>query len=333
MDDKKIHKIDKILKDNQFNGAILINENQEIAFKKYYGKANMEWDIPLKEESIFRIASISKTFTASAILKLVENKSLNLDQTIDLYFEDFPRGNEITIHHLLSNSSGVPNFDLSSDFREVLQSNNPNYELINLFKNKPLLFNPGEQWSYSMSGYILLGNIIEIIAKKSYIDYIKEDLINHTKLHNVYYDNYQDIISNRVSGYDRLEKELKNATFIDMKIAGAGGGMLSSIEDINRFNIHLLNGDIISKNLVAQLFSNQIEIDESTGYGYGIIVSKKIVNNEEIIRHYHSGGGMGVRAINVFYPKINIILTLLSNINDLNRFNETFNEIEKIIFK
>jgi CubicO group peptidase (beta-lactamase class C family) len=158
-------------------------------------------------------------------------------------------------------------------------------------------------------------------------------LINHTKLHNVYYDNYQDIISNRVSGYDRLEKELKNATFIDMKIAGAGGGMLSSIEDINRFNIHLLNGDIISKNLVAQLFSNQIEIDESTGYGYGIIVSKKIVNNEEIIRHYHSGGGMGVRAINVFYPKINIILTLLSNINDLNRFNETFNEIEKIIFK
>jgi CubicO group peptidase (beta-lactamase class C family) len=305
--------------------------NQEIAFKKYYGKANMEWDIPLKEESIFRIASISKTFTASAILKLVENQRISLDQTIDHYFKDFPRGNEISIHHLLSNSSGVPNFDLSGDFREILQSKNPNYELINLFKNKPLLFNPGEQWSYSMSGYILLGNIIEIVTKKSYIDYIKEDLINHIKLENVYYDNYQDIILNRVSGYDRLEKELKNATFIDMKIASAGGGLLSSIEDINKFNTHLLNGDIISKNFVDLLFSNQIKINESTGYGYGIFVSKKIVNNKEVIRYYHSGGGMGVRAINIFYPKIKIILTILSNINDPNHFNHVFDEVEKIL--
>lgn len=332
MDQKKLTIIDDILKKNKFNGTILINQNQEVVFERYYGLSNIEWNIPIVKDSIFRIASISKTFTACAILKLVEQHRLSLDQTLDTYFKDYPRGNEITIHHLLTNTSGIPNFDILGDFRDILNSDNPNYALIKLFIDEALLFNPGEKWSYSMSGYILLGNIIEIVTKKSYINFIKDDLISNTKLKNVYVDLYQNIIANRVSGYDKEEEELVNATFIDMRIAGAAGGLMSSIKDINTFNQSLLNGRIIKKELVNQLFTNHISINETTGYGYGIFISKKTVNNKEIVRYYHSGGGMGVRTINVFYPEFNMTLTLLSNVNDSNKFNQVFSDIEDIIF-
>ena len=149
---------------------MLVAENGEIIYKNGFGQANIEWNIPNKPDTKHRLASISKQFTAMAIVQLVAENKLALDQPITTYLPDYPKatGDSVTIHHLLTHTSGIPNYTSFPNYREVMRAPHSTMELVSLFADLPLEFSPGEQFAYSNSGYVLLGVIIEKITGKSY---------------------------------------------------------------------------------------------------------------------------------------------------------------------
>ena len=166
--------IENAIRTNKFNGAIRIEYNSEAILSEGYGFANFEHDVLNTPSTKFRIASITKPFTAAAILQLYDKKLLKLDDTIDKYIPDYPRGRDITIHHILTHTSGINDFSLEHDFYDVLHADSMQEALIDLFKYKPLQFEPGKKFSYSISGFLILGYIIEFISKVNYEDYLKE---------------------------------------------------------------------------------------------------------------------------------------------------------------
>lgn len=327
----KLKRIDFFLTDCAFNGAVSITHEMETLFVKGYGKANYEHDVPIKSDTVFRIASITKQFTAAAILKLHEQKALSVEDTLDNFIKNFPNGDQITIHQILTHTSGISNFELEQDFYEVLKAQNVQEALIDLFKDKPLLFKPGSQFAYSVSGFILLGYIIEQLSGLSYEAFLKREIFDPLNLKNTGFDHYQAIIKNRASAYDRNDGVLKNAEFIDMRIAGAGGGLYATIDDLNVFNKALRSGTIIGSQNVEMMFDKQFKIADGVYSGYGVFIEEADVDGQVIWKHYHAGGGNGVRSLNMFYPNINLGFVVLSNVNDKTVFSQVINQIEALL--
>ncbi len=151
---------------HQFNGCVLVADKGKIIFEKGYGFANMEWQIPNMPDTKFKIGSITKQFTSMLIMQLVEEGKLRLDEKVSDIISNYPKenGNKITIHHLLTHTSGIPNYtDFPEFFNKVSRNNFSPEELVKIFWDKDLEFEPGTKFNYSNSGYILLGYIIEKI--------------------------------------------------------------------------------------------------------------------------------------------------------------------------
>jgi len=145
------------LKMERFSGSVLIAKDEEILLKKGYGMANYEHDVPNTPYTKFRLGSITKQFTSMSIMQLQEKGLLNVNDPIKKYITDYPDGEKITIHHLLTHTSGIPNFTSFPNYRETMMLLSPAEKTIERFKDKPLEFMPGEKYKYSNSGYILLG--------------------------------------------------------------------------------------------------------------------------------------------------------------------------------
>jgi len=331
MNEKKLLSIERLIRESNFNGCVLIAQGDNIIFKEAYGMANFEHKVQNTLETKFRIASISKQITATAILKLCEEGLLNVDDTLSKFIPDFPRGNEITIHHILSNSSGISNFDLYGDFYDALHNESPILGLIEMFKYKELNFNPGEKYEYSNSGYILLQYLIETVSNQSYEQYLQDNIFSTLGIKSICHDLYQNIILNRACPYDIADNKIVNALFIDMRIAGGGGALMSTIEDVHMFNIALKNYKIINPKSVNAMYSKNAKINQYVDYGYGVFLAEGEIQGKNRRMNYHTGGGPGVRTINAHYPDDNISLIILSNINDSETYKNTKNGIESII--
>jgi len=154
----------------KFQGSILVAEENEIIYKKGFGVANMEWDIPNQPDTKFRIASITKQFTALLIVQLASENKLDLNVPISTYLPDYPKksANIITIQHLLTHTSGIPEFDDFVNYNDIERNRYRPNELVNIFANGDLQFTPGEKFSYTNPGYVILGVIIEKITGKRY---------------------------------------------------------------------------------------------------------------------------------------------------------------------
>ena len=174
----KVLKIDQIATSENFNGTIALQENERIVFFKSYGYADHENKIKNTNDSLYRIASISKQFTAASILQLHEKGLINLEDKIIKYLPDYPVhvANKVTVHHLLTNTSGIAEYTKIPAPMHVLLNGLTSDELISIFKNKPLEFEPGTKYSYSSSNYILLGVIIEKVSGLSYPQYLQKKL-------------------------------------------------------------------------------------------------------------------------------------------------------------
>lgn len=324
-------KLKKIISNSNFNGVIRIEYNSEPIISEGYGYANFEHNVHNKPNTKFRIASITKQFTAAAILQMHDKNLLKLEDTINTYIPDYPNGSQITVHHLLTHSSGISNFELEYDFYNVLHADSFQDALIDLFKYKPLQFEPGSQFSYSISGFLILGYIIELVSKMKYEDYLKEYIFKPLGMHNSGFDHYRDIIKNRASCYEMKDNIIENAETFDMRIAGAGGGLYSTVEDLSIFNHALKSGGIISKKSTELMFNNQLKISDGVYCGYGIILQHTEYFGELRRMNYHPGGGIGVRSFNAYYPDDNIDITAISNVNDKETFNNVINEIESLL--
>lgn len=258
--DKISINIDNYLNDlsekEKFSGAILVSIKGKKVISKGYGMANYELDVLNTSKTKFRIGSVTKQFTAVAIMQLFEKGQLNLDDTLDKYIPDYPKGDKVTIHHLLTHTSGIFNYtNIEGPIENTIRKKHSLETLINEFKYAPYDFEPGEKYSYSNSGYVLLGYIIKKVSNKSYEEYLQENVFNKLLMVDTGYDDYYKIIKNRASGYDLKgeEKRMVNCEFIDMSIPHAAGALYSTVEELYIWNKALIGGKIISEELLKKI--------------------------------------------------------------------------------
>ncbi|MDP8238555.1 MAG: serine hydrolase domain-containing protein [Candidatus Hatepunaea meridiana] len=288
---EKIHELLSLYHDiGQFNGSVLVAENSQVILKEGYGLANIEWEIPNRVDTRFKIASLSKPFTAMLILQMAAEGKLELDGTITDYLPEYRKdtGNKVTIHHLLTHSSGIPSHTNIPDFLEKYGRNHYKVdEFVKKFCSSELLFEPGEKFRYNNSGYYILGAIIERISGKPYAEILQEKILIPLCMENSGYVPNEKIVKKLATGYVKCDDGYETATYLDMSIPYAGGGMYSSVEDI-----YLWDQALYTDLLLPEKFMNMIITPQfaNTSYGWPIWRNPLVEGGESKTAITMSGG-------------------------------------------
>ncbi len=277
----------------KYHGAALVAKDGKVLFKKGYGMANIELGVPNTPEMIFQIGSITKQFTAVAILQLEEEGLLGLDNPITKHLTDYPKetGDKVTIHHLLSHTSGIPSYTSMPGVMENTAQATSVEDLMGIFKDEPLDFEPGEKYVYSNSNYVVLGAIIEKVSGKSYEDYLQENIFGPLGMKNSGYDHRDIIMKNRAAGYSQdQEGELVNAEFVHMSTPYAAGALYSTVGDMLIWDQALYTDKLLSSSSREKMFT-----PVKGNYGYGWVIDEAY-GHKHI---WHNGGIFG------FYTSFN----------------------------
>ncbi len=316
----KIEKLDELITTyadyGVFNGSVLVAEKGKVIYKKGFGLANVEWDILNQPDTKFRLASITKQFTAVVIVQLTAEGKVALDVPISNYLPDYPAktGGIITIHHLLTHTSGIPSYTSYPNYREMMGDAYRPEEIVRLFADSTLEFTPGAEFNYSNSGYVLLGHIIERVTGKTYEQVLQEKIFTPLKMHNSGYDHHDAVIKNRASGYDRVGNTFRNASYIDMSVPFAAGAIYSTVEDLYLWDQALYTEQLLPEKYKQLLFDTHIPAGgEHYGYGWEIGNMRVGSTEDQVATISHSGGinGFGTRITRV--PSDKSLIVILDN--------------------
>ncbi|MEQ4717634.1 serine hydrolase domain-containing protein [Nonomuraea sp. B19D2] len=297
----------------RFSGAVLVARGERVLFSKGYGLASHEHRVPNTPATAFRIGSQTKTFTAIAILQLQERGSLRVHDPIERHLPGYPRGDRITLHHLLTNTSGIPDYVTTESFTRVMGAPHTRRQLIDEFKDRPPLFEPGERMSYSNSGWVLLGEVIERLSGLTYGQYLRRHLFTPLAMHHTGLDDGRQLVKDQARGYISADGRITPTPYLDNSNQDAAGALHSTVEDLHRGNRgrhRLLHPDSL-----AQLVKAHVEAD-GTAYGYGCAVSPG--------RFESAGGTIGFVSISTRYESDDLFVSVLSNIE-----NAAFTDIER----
>ncbi len=299
-------------KSNEPGVSILIANKNGIIYKKAFGSANIELNVAMQPDMVFRIGSVTKQFTTIGILQLVEQGKISLQDSIQKYITGYPsKGYTITIENLLTHTSGIP------DYSNADTTNNPYIErhdftpeqLIKYFDYMPLEFKPGTKYNYSNSGYVLLAYIIQQVTGEDYHQYIKENVINRAGLQHTLFADEHTIIPNRVEGYTRDKGFFENCEYQTASLALGCGDLMSTTEDLYQWNKALLSYKLISKEMLQKAFTPYKLSDGSyTNYGYGWFI-----DSFGIKRIHHEGQVSGFTALEEYYPDKDVYVSILTN--------------------
>ncbi len=320
IDPQKVEEIDKLISKyaeyGKFNGSILVSSRGEVIYKQGFGLANMEWEIPNASDTKHRLASITKQFTAMLIVQLAAENKLDLDKPISRYLPNYPskNGDQITIHHLLTHSSGTPNFTSFPGYREQMSKFFMQEDIVALFADLPLEFTPGERFNYSNSGYVLLGAIIEKVSGKPYEQVLKDKIFIPLKMNNSGYDHNTTVLKNRATGYSKGLGSFQHARYLDMSLPFAAGAIYSTVEDLHRWDQALYSEKLLPKEYRDLLFETHIP-DGGSHYGYGWVIGEMPIGNspEESATIGHSGGINGFNTLITRFPADSSMVVLLNN--------------------
>jgi CubicO group peptidase (beta-lactamase class C family) len=318
---------------NGVMGSVLVVKGEEVLLSKGYGKANLEHDIDNTPETKFRIGSISKQFTAAAILKLQEQGLLDVNATLSTYLPDYPRGKDITLHHVLTHSAGIPSFTGFEDYSVFKKQPTTPAETVNRFKELQLEFEPGTQYNYSNSGYVLLAHVIEQIAKKSYADFLKDEFFTPLGLANTSEDEAMVVISNRASGYS-YDSDYWNADYIDMSVPTGGGSLYSTTRDLYQWTRSLHQGRVLEPASFERMKSPLILRSKTSGdetntfYGYGLLMTER--EGQQVIGH--NGGIEGFSASAFYYPKPDLTIVILCNVENTCSASTMLSALSDVVF-
>jgi len=270
--------------------AVAVRHRGELIHNRGYGLANVEWNIPIDADTVFRIGSITKQFTAAAILKLMEEGALELDDPIERHLPDYPVGaRRITVRHLLNHTSGIKSYTgLPNFFASLSQKELPVPEMIDVFKDLPPDFEPGERFLYNNSGYLLLGAIIERLSGKDYGTYLRDAFFTPLGLTRTRYLHDRPVTPKRAAGYERRDREVLNAAPLSMNWPHAAGALGSTVTDLLRWDEALRRGEIVSPASYALMTSpNRLNSGAPVKYGFGLGFS-----DYRGRRHVGHGGGI-----------------------------------------
>jgi len=326
-------KIDSLLQDkyqpNAPGATFLISKNGHIVYKKAFGLSNLELNVPMQTENVFEIASMTKQFTAISILMLVEKGKLNLDDEITKFIPDYPtNGHKITVHHLLTHTSGIKDFTKVKGLNAISNQDLAPLELINFFKNEPVDFAPGEKSLYNNSGYVILGYIIETITGQSYGDFIDEQIFKKLGMASSKYGSHSEVIKNRASGYQNKNGYV-NRRQVSYSFAYSTGALMSTVNDMFTWQEAIKNNVLISKETNEKVFANYtLNNGDHINYGYGWHI--KEING--ISTREHGGHFFGFKSMGVYLPNYDIYVVGLNNC-DCNSPTKITREIAELAAK
>ena len=308
-------KIDALMSETYKPGgpgaAIIVRKDGQTIFRKGYGQADLELGVPIEPDMVFRLGSITKQFTAISILMLADQGKLGLQDEITKFLPDYPtQGRRITVEHLLTHTSGIQSYTDMPEWLPLWRKDFTVPELIDLFKNKPMRFEPGERWAYNNSGYILLGAIIEKVSGRTYEQFLDEEIFKPLGMSHSYYGSAERIIPRRIPGYQVGRGGFVNAPYLSMTQPYAAGSLLSNVDDLAVWSDAVFSGRLVKKETLAKaLTPYNLRNGEPTGYGYGWFVAD--LGGHRSVEH---GGGInGFTSYEMTLPEDRIFLAILTN--------------------
>jgi CubicO group peptidase (beta-lactamase class C family) len=336
----KAEKIDGLMKlyneFGQFNGTVLVAEHGNIIYKKGFGFADMEWDIPNQPDTKFRLGSITKQFTSMLILQLVQQGKLKLEGKITDYLPDFPKktGDKITIQHLLTHTSGIPGYtEFPNFYRDMSRDPFTPEMFVKVFADSALLFEPGAKFSYSNSGYFLLGVIIEKVSGKPYEEILQQNILTPLNMNNTGYDHHDTILKKRARGYQKQGGGYVNAPYLDMSIPYSAGSLYSTVEDLYLWDQAIYTDKLLPEKMKDLLFKQYIPAFGSW-YGYGWVVGNAPIgqSKDSVVVIEHGGGINGFNALISRIPTEKDLVVLLNNTGGT-RLGDMSRAIRGILFE
>jgi CubicO group peptidase (beta-lactamase class C family) len=293
--------------DHTFMGTVLVARGSQVLLSKGYGSANLEWEVPNSPSTKFRLGSVTKQFTAASILLLEERGKLSVNDPVRKYMPDAPAAwDKITIFHLLTHTSGIPNFTSFPDYPKLEPFATTPEQLVARFRDKPLDFAPGERWNYSNSGYVLLSYLVEKISGTSYETFVRDNIFAPLGMKDSGYDSNSAITPHRATGYVRNNNRFENAGFIHMSVPLGAGALYSTTEDLLKWELGLFGGKVLR---AASL--EKMTTPFRSHYAFGLQVDS--VGGHKVIDH---GGGIeGFNTQLSYYPDDKLTVVVLGNVN------------------
>jgi CubicO group peptidase (beta-lactamase class C family) len=292
--------------------SVAVAQHGKILLEKGYGKADAEFDVPANAETMFRIGSVTKQFTAAIVMRLVEQKKLALDDELAKYVPDFPmQGHKVTIEQLLEHVSGIKSYtEVGEEWKKAWPLELTHAELLAFVKDAPFDFEPGTDWHYSNTGYYLLGMVIEKITGRSYADVLQTELCAPLNLTRTRYDSNRELIKNRAQGYTLDGERLVNDEMFGMAQPGAAGGIVSTAGDLVRWQIALSSGKVVQPESFKRMSTSTVLPNgHDTRYGFGLMRSEW--NGKPRVEH--GGGIFGFNSVLFWIPGEDLHVAVISN--------------------
>lgn len=296
---------------NRFMGSVAVMNGDEVVFHEAYGIISAD-GIPATPETVYRIGSITKSYTATMILQLIEKGELSLDTTLDAYFPDMPNAGQITIEHLLRHQSGLVNFTNLPDYMEYFTENRSREEILARFQSAGTSFEPGENTEYSNTGYVLLGYILEEETGQSYADALKDIITEPLGFTSTYFADGIDPDENEADSFVYQQGNWQPASRTNMQIPHGAGAIVSTAEEVSRFYYELFNGEILS--------DESLELMKNFEGQFGLGLIRFPFGDKTLIGH--NGGIDGYQSNAAHYAEDNLTFAVLGN-----GINYTFNDI------
>ena len=298
--------MDALARAGQFSGAALVARDGKVTFSRAYGMANYELGAPNTTETKFRIGSMTKPFTAAAVMLLQERGKLSVQDSVCKYVSGCPAAwQPITLRQLLSHTSGIAKQDKAADYLKTAMLPMTVAQLIEGFKDKPPDFRPGERFDYNNNGYVLLGQVIERASGESYADFMRENVFAPLGMNDTGYDLHDPVIRNRASGYVRDAGALANAAYVDQSQPFSAGALYSTVGDLLRWDQALYTEKLLPRRALEEMFTPVIQ-----PYGYGWFVTRQF--NRRLL--WHGGGTPGFAANLLRFTDDRVTVIVLSNL-------------------
>jgi CubicO group peptidase (beta-lactamase class C family) len=286
----------------------IIKDGQNI-LAKGYGIANVEHQVPVKPETIFQSGSVGKQFTATAVMMLVEEGKISLDDSINKYFTDAPESwKEITVRHLLTHTAGTTDYPRDFDFRRDYTED----ELLKRAASIPLAFQPGEKWSYSNLGYVMLGILVGKVTGKFYGDFIRDRIFRPLGMNTARIISEADIVQNRAAGYRLANGDLKNQQWVSPALNTTGDGSLYlTALDMVKWDAALYGEKILKKSSLVKMWT-AVKLNNGKTHPYGFGWSLGEMRGRHIIEH--GGAWQGFKSYIARYIDDKLTVVVFANL-------------------
>ena len=293
--------------------VVLVAQKGKVVYEAAFGSANLELEVPLKPNMVFQIGSVTKQFTAVGILQLMEQGKISLQDSVQEYVKDFPaKGATITIENLLTHTSGLTDYTaIDSDIPFIERRDFTPTFIIDYFKQTPLGFKPGTRYGYSNSNYALLAYIIEKVTGMSYHEYITQKVIRAAGLTNTRFAGEKNIVPLRVTGYTRDNGFYEHCDYQTLSIGYGCGDLLSTAQDLNKWNEALLAGKLIRAATLERAYTPYRLADGTfSSYGYGWFIDRE--GDKKCI--HHEGQTSGFITLEKYFPAEEMYIAILTNV-------------------